>query len=91
MNQEIINAGADKCPQCGYHIDDHFSLDPDAIPSKDDLSVCMKCGEWNKFDENLKLVLLTTEERAGMEPSLLFELQQISTSVLQSKRADNEW
>lgn len=51
-----------KCASCGHILDTATGVEEGTTPSVNDLTVCVYCGELHRFDEDLKLVLLTEEE-----------------------------
>lgn len=64
------------CPSCGYGIDAHTATDgSDQKPQKDDISICAKCGAWNKYTEDLELATLTEEDQEKIAPELLLEMR----------------
>jgi hypothetical protein len=75
------NLSKDKCPRCGYEIDAHSNADSEATPKANDVSICLKCAGFNKFDENLKLVEFTAEDMENTDPSLLAEMDHIASKI----------
>ena len=50
------------CPSCGYKMNAATSLENDAVPKSGDFSVCLRCGEILRFDENLLLRVVPLKE-----------------------------
>ena len=52
-----------RCPSCGYQFDSATALEnPDAKPKPGDLSICLNCGEWLTFADDLTVRLLESKE-----------------------------
>lgn len=75
----VHRTGKTSCPGCGYVIDAHTSIhDPSDKPSPNDISICAKCGDVNKYAEDMTLVKFTQEDRDKCEEGLLAEIDKIS-------------
>jgi hypothetical protein len=74
-----------ECPHCGYKIDSHTAVGDLGLPAVDDLSVCINCTKWNKFDKDLNLVKFTEEDEKNSDPQLLVKLKSISDEILKVK------
>lgn len=82
----MANLINDKCPGCGYEVDTHTSAnDPSETPSPNDISICLGCGTFNKFNEDLKLVPFTEEDLESTDPRLRAEMERISEKIKSNK------
>lgn len=78
------------CPTCGYLIDAHTATDEsEDKPQPNDISICFKCGAWNKFNQDLKIVTLPTEERDMLDEHILLEMEKISGRIQARNRTVN--
>ena len=67
------------CPQCGYHIDRaSFGDNP---PHGGDVSVCLKCATALKFNADLSLRTMTTDEMIAMEPRMRAQVVRIQRGI----------
>lgn len=71
-----------KCAHCEEILDMHdCTSEEGATPSPEDITICSKCGEWNKFNQELKLEKLSDEEIAGLPPEVLEDMQKATDLV----------
>lgn len=72
-----------KCPQCGYTLDAHDSMDPvdQRSPEKDDISICIKCASWNMFNEDLSLRTMTEEDINHIDPETISHMTRFSNEI----------
>lgn len=76
----------DECPKCGKHINAAATVsDENAQPSSGDVTVCIGCAGILKFDDNLKLAKLTTEEFDEMDEATKDNLLQ-AVAIVESMR-----
>lgn len=85
-----------ECPICSYRIDAHTPTKEadDGIyePRPGDLSICFKCGNLNKFDGSMNLVVFNDEDKERMEnedPETLKEALRIALKVRDRNRNVN--
>lgn len=82
----MANLINDQCPKCGYKMDTHTSAnDPSETPSPNDISICLNCGTFNKFNEDLKLVEFTQEDLENTDSELRVEIERISQKIKSNK------
>lgn len=79
----------DECPACKKRLDAASPVDGESVPSPNDLTVCVYCGAWNKYGEDMKLLPLTQEERDTLDPVLQKELEEVSAKIAAIKRKYN--
>lgn len=76
------------CPHCKAVIANYTSMkDPGDIPSPGNLMICINCLSLCKYDEQIQLVELTTEEKEGMPAELLFEIEGMINSLRKKKES----
>lgn len=68
------------CPDCGYQTDAATSAtkSEESRPSPGDVSICMRCSAFLRFDDNMHLVALTSLE--------LRELPKVTRDMLHRAR-----
>lgn len=83
MNKDNHQLGPCPCPSCGYVIDVATSLShPDeGGPVENDLIMCSKCFNWFKYDKDLKMIPLTTEDKGRVDKKLWSEMEAISARL----------
>lgn len=70
------------CPTCNELLDAAFH--PNSSPSENDLSVCMYCGAFLKFNEHLYLRLLSPQEISELPSDKLKIMTDIRMHILNS-------
>jgi hypothetical protein len=55
-----------KCPFCEYDMTHVTGVDHDQAPKPGDLTMCIRCGAWCVFTDELALRKPTTEELADI-------------------------
>ena len=62
-----------ECPTCGYRVDAATGVHCTGGPSPGDVGLCIKCGNFNLYDDNLTLRLPTPQEFAKLkdDPDIL--------------------
>lgn len=73
----------DTCPSCGRVMDAATVADSNrpASPTPGDLSVCIGCGDYLVYKDDLSLRQMTEEESKSLPPETLFELYKIRRAV----------
>jgi hypothetical protein len=66
------------CPHCGFAEPAYRSQDSDD-PQPGDLTLCLQCGSWSRWDDAMQLQLPTVED-----------LRELATSK-QARRIEFEW
>lgn len=64
MDNHTTYMGKDCCPTCFYKVDAASPLEGEHIPMPGDLSICLSCGEYLYFEDDMRL---------GVFPQVLFE------------------
>lgn len=75
----------DKCPVCKTDLDMASPVDGESVPGPNDLTVCIQCGAWNKYNEDMKITTLTQEERDNMDPVLQKQMDEVSAKITDIK------
>ena len=70
MSGRTTRLPADACPYCGHPLDAASSRDPQARPSPGDETLCIECGEWLVFGDELRLRKPSDDElvKIGLDP-----------------------
>lgn len=72
----------DRCPSCGYKVDCATELHHEPIkPIKGDFSICLNCGQLNKFDAALSLVPSTVEDESNLSATLFSEVKKAQAYI----------
>jgi DNA-directed RNA polymerase subunit RPC12/RpoP len=58
---ETLITRDNECPHCGYKVDRATRLADARVPRPGDIAICMNCGEFNQFGEQLELVKAPNE------------------------------
>ena len=85
MKSIRINEEA-KCPSCGKQLDGATCIFSNAIPRPDDLSVCVYCLHWLRFNNDLTLRSMSQEDIDGLEPREFMQLMEITKALPVRKR-----
>lgn len=64
-----------KCPVCSHEFDSASGVSkPEAIPKPGDLSICIECTAFLRYDDAMDMRLLTAEEIVDLDASVRGEL-----------------
>ena len=74
----------DHCPQCGSVINAARGCGDDADKSPDpgDVSICVVCGSYLIFDDNIKVRLMTVDEVCELDNELLYALTTARNEII---------
>ena len=97
MSQEVkeelsVHPGKDdSCPACGYKVDTHAApTDAESRgPIENDISICLSCGAWNKFDKDLNIIPFTEEDKNNASPELIVEMEKITGRIKSIREKEN--
>ncbi len=56
------------CPRCGYEMDSASGVNHNRKPKPGDFSLCLRCGQVLRFDDELVPVLALERELEELEP-----------------------
>ena len=73
----------DYCPQCKRTIDAHASGNPNKedAPKADDITICMYCAALCRYDEDMRLELLSEEKKQEIREESPGSWAQIQFSI----------
>jgi hypothetical protein len=72
------------CPCCKKELDAATSInEKDALPSPGNLSICFYCATVSRFDKDLKLEELTTEQFAKFPEEFKINVRNIREKILE--------
>ena len=60
-----------KCPHCNHKIDAHTDPSGEETPGPGDLSMCLYCGEFNIFTDDMDLRKATEEDLKELPQELM--------------------
>jgi len=83
----------DHCPSCGNKVDAVTSVGPKGGKSYPGaITICLKCGEVMKFDENLKLVMFPLNElvKLSLDQRRLLNILQQFVKNNAKERSDSD-
>lgn len=64
-----------ECPCCGHKLNAVANVgDHDDLPVAGDVSVCGQCASYLKFDDDMKLRLMTVDEICDLDNDVLYAL-----------------
>lgn len=79
-NVRVMNKQALPC--CGYEVDCATSIeDPKAKPSPKDVTICLNCGAWLKFDEDLRCVHFQPEDLLELSDEQLTNMRRVTQKL----------
>jgi len=80
------------CPECGCKLDAAtFVADESIKPEPGDFSVCIDCGSFMVFDDDMRLEHFPDEKLLELEDKHRLELTKMRRAVMKIKeRRDNE-
>ena len=74
------------CSHCGKALDSAISTqNPGVRPGPGDVSICIECTNWNKYNENLELEPFTETDRESAEDGFLAEMDRVQDKLRKSK------
>lgn len=86
---QITNTGNDHCPKCGKLFDRASSVFEDASPLPHDLSVCIWCGTFLEFKDDLTLQILPDEVYKSLPKEEKIQLLRVSIAIKEAKAKSN--
>ena len=75
-----------KCPSCGEIIDGATCPFHDATPNPGDLSVCVYCLHWLRFNNDLTLRSMDQDDINKLKPIEFQQLMELTKSLLESRK-----
>ena len=74
-----------QCHSCFKLYEAHSDLNGESKPQPGDFSICIGCGAFSKFDDDMKLVALTETDMQLLEkePEMLMQMQQCAFLIRQ--------
>ena len=79
------NLKADRCPGCGYKVDSANLLgseDP-VRPRPGDFSICLNCGQLNRYDRELNLVAGIPEDESLLSAETFAQVRKAQRFIQQ--------
>lgn len=63
-----------KCPYCGHKLDAVSNMSGDTGPSPGDASMCIACGEFLEFDQDMLPITMSETLRNELDPKQLRQM-----------------
>lgn len=85
---------ANFCPACGYRSDSSTSIGTQAVPKPGDITLCIKCGEMNRFTQSLQLEPVPDDWLADLpleERNELLDMEERIKSYIRYKKLIGKW
>ncbi len=82
-----LSINPENCPNCGHKFDCDSSLftPGDPKPSPGDITVCIRCGEFMRFDQQMHRVPLTVDEFVELSADIRGQLNRIREVILEMR------
>ncbi len=80
--------GEDHCPSCKKLLDAATSLEEGAVPNPGDISVCIYCGEFLLYGDDMALEILPKVIWDQLETELKIQLIGIRKAAADIRRTD---
>lgn len=78
MSDDTVRIEAHPCPACNAKLDRATCItDPGAGPSPDDVTVCLHCGTWLVFTDDLAVIKAPQEIIDQIDPIILKSVRQL--------------
>lgn len=72
----------DICPNCKSVLNTCTGVNSDQNPSPGDITICFYCGSVLKFNDDMTLLELTTEDYVTMPKDALFEIIMVQQQII---------
>lgn len=80
----------DSICECGYVVNRSADVQGDVTPKKDDLSICINCGQVRQFQEDLTLKTLNDEELKKFQDSDLWHTILKAQLAIKQRKDDKQ-
>ena len=75
-NIDTTKMGKDFCPACNYECDSASDAKGEpAVPKPHDVSICLNCGEWLEFADDMALIKITNTTKLELSKDNLLTLK----------------
>jgi len=76
-NKDYTDMGNDNCPTCNYTIEvAATAVGEHVTPIPHDVSICLNCGEWLEYSDDMALIILTGKTRKELSKEQLDVLRR---------------
>lgn len=76
----------DKCPACKKDLNTAAPVDGEAVPKPGDFQICIHCGTWSEYNDDMKLVAFTQEDLDAVHPTLRKEMDEVWARIQAIKK-----
>lgn len=74
--------GNDNCPTCNYTIEvAAAAVGEHVTPMPHDVSICLNCGEWLEYSDDMALIILTEKTRKELDKQQLITLRRATEFI----------
>jgi hypothetical protein len=90
--KEVVSKEA-QCPYCKHTVDRASAVNETgemAQPKPGDISVCIRCANWNVYDSDMQLRDMSEEEIAALPQDIFSQLTVVGRSVVFANKAVKE-
>jgi transcription initiation factor IIE alpha subunit len=70
------------CPACGKRLSAATGIKEDAVPNSGDISICVYCGEYLVFDDNLHSRSMSQEEFDSLDDEQKFQISMARFMIM---------
>lgn len=76
-HKDYTPMGDDFCPTCNYKIEvATTAVGEHVVPNPHDVSICLNCGEWLEYSDDMALIILTEKTRKELDKEQLVILRR---------------
>jgi len=76
-HKDYTPMGEDFCPTCNYKIEvAAVATGEHVTPMPHDVSICLNCGEWLEYSDDMALIILTEKTRKELDKEQLNVLRR---------------
>ena len=86
LSEPRVGVVPDNCPGCGAYLNGSADIDGDLRPKPGDRTICIFCGAFMKYLNNMRLALLTAEETTETMQQLTPEERAGVAALAQRRR-----
>jgi hypothetical protein len=70
------------CPMCGENLSAATGVKEDTTPKTGDISICIYCGEYLVFDEDLRSQSMSQEEFDSLDDEMKFQISMAKFMIM---------
>jgi transcription initiation factor IIE alpha subunit len=70
------------CPACSERLSAATGIKEDTVPKPGDISICVHCGEYLVFDDNLRSQSMSQEEFSSLDDEQKFQISMARFMIM---------